>query len=468
MSTSNTPIIVVGAGYVGLLTAVGFARDREVRIVDTDKTRIDDLANGRMPIFEPELESKFNLVRENIRLFTDLEEALEDEAARLVFIAVNTPKRSDSGRGEGANLANVQSVIDTLLEEKNVAAVMKSTVPPGTGRDILARAKTRGSNLQYLSCPEFLQEGNAFAGIEKPYRVVVGHNGKSQASEELRELHSDVREAHGEGIYREMSLTEAELVKHASNLHLAARISFANEIGNLCEELDADVREVMQGVGADTRIGQDFLEPGVGFGGSCFDKDVRALNTVAKDDGGMELTFVPTVLGINEGQIERVVAKLERRIESLAGAHIAILGLAFKPETDDLRNGPAFELAHALRDRGATLRAWDHEERARKRALANHLDGRNEGMSGDELVESVLEALQGSDAAVIVTAWPELREIDWHAAADAMRGRLVIDGRNHLDPDTIRNAGLEYEGTGRESRGLNRPLPQDTVEIEIP
>lgn len=472
--SAKAPIVIVGAGYVGLVTGVGFARAREVRLVDRNARLIEDLDAGRMPISEPELEERFNDNRDRLSFFTDLESALADQRPQLVFIAVGTPKRAAGGRrqegeGDAANLSAVHSVVDELLLHDGVAVVMKSTVPPGTGRAILERAEARGRDLPYLSCPEFLQEGAAFATFDSPDRIVVGHSGHSWASDALRELHADVHPwlqgEHSDERYMEMELIEAECVKHTSNLALAIRITLANEIGNFCEESAADATQVMKGVGADRRIGPSFLKPGVGFGGSCFDKDIRAVRAVARADAGLDLSLVDTVISTNEGQVERVVEKLERRLGALEGTNIAILGLAFKPKTDDLRGGPAFTLATRLRRRGANLRAWDPEPGARERAARNHREGAEpETMSTAELARSALEAVAEADAVVLATEWEQFGEIDWCEAAQAMRGTLVIDGRNHLDPEAVRAAGLEYEGTGRESRGLLRPLPEGATE----
>ena len=339
---------------------------------------------------------------------------------------------------------------------------------------MLERIRREGSDLAYLSCPEFLQEGAAFEGFDSPDRIVVGQETPSWADQELRLLHADVHpELGSDPPYLEMDLTSAEMVKHASNLHLAMRVSYANQISNVCEELGADVSEVMTGVGADSRIGPRFLEPGVGFGGSCFGKDIRALRFVA-DEAGVELSFADTVIAVNEEQAKRTVRKLERHLGLLADRHIAILGLAFKPETDDIRQSPAFAIAKELRSCDATLCAWDPEPGARryganaKAPLASVPAGEDEErgappgerlelLAPAELASSALDAIKGADAVVLVTAWPEFATIDWCDAADAMRGDLVVDGRNQLSPEGILAAGLKYEGTGRESRGVGLP-----------
>jgi UDPglucose 6-dehydrogenase len=472
MSASvKAPVVIVGAGYVGLVTAVGFAQARDVRLVDQKTSLIEELEAGELPFFEPDLERRFKDCRKRLSFHTQLEDALRDGLPQLVFIAVGTPKRgggngSSNGHdggddGDGADLGSVYAVIDSLLNRSEVAAVMKSTVPPGTGRKMLEYAGVRGSDLTYLSCPEFLREGDAFTSFDRPDRIVIGYEGEpSWAVEALRELHADVHQ--GTPRCFEMKLINAEAVKHASNLKLAIRISYANQIGNFCEELPgADVSEVMAGVGADKRIGEHFLRAGAGFGGSCFDKDIRAFRSVAKREADIELSLVDVVLSINKGQIERTIAKLERRLGTLREMRIAILGLAFKPGTDDLRESPALALASELHRFGATLRAWDPRPGARQGAVAK---GPQKGLAHDEVATSALEAMEEADAVVLMTDWPEFAEIEWTAAAAAMGGKLVIDGRNHLPPDEVRAAGLEYEGTGRESRGLTQPLPEGATD----
>jgi UDPglucose 6-dehydrogenase len=470
MSASvKAPVVVVGAGYVGLVTAVGFAQARDVRLVDREASVIEELEAGKLPFYEPELEPRFEDCRKRLSFHTRLEDALQDGLPQLVFIAVGTPKheadaaRSSNGHDDvddGANLTSVYEVVDALLNRSEVAAVMKSTVPPGTGRKMLEHAEMRGSDLTYISCPEFLREGDAFTSFDNPDRVVIGCEEEScWAVDALKELHTDVHQRKPRCF--EMKLTNAELVKHASNLHLATRISYANQVGNLCEELGADVSEVMTAVGADERIGGRFLNAGVGFGGSCFDKDIRALRSVAKREAKLKLSLVDVVLAINEGQIERTIAKLQRRLGTLSDARIAILGLAFKPETDDLRESPALALAGELRPLGAVLQAWDPQRGAREGAIAK---GVTEGLARDEVATSALEAMEEVDAVVLMTEWPEFAAIDWAEAAAAMRGKLVVDGRNHLLADDVRAAGLEYEGTGRESRGLTQPLPEGATD----
>jgi UDPglucose 6-dehydrogenase len=507
-TTSKAPIVVVGVRSVGLITAVGFAARREVRLVDVDEQLIQNLEAGKMPIHEDRLLERFEAVRERLTFHTKLEDALSDGRPQLVFVAVGTPTKTLSPRdlavtdrdrsadlegdgvGMAADLEAAEEVVNVLMGYRGLAVVMKSTVPPGTGAEMLERARESNSDLAYLSCPEFLQEGRAFDSFDKPDRIVAGYQDSSPASEALYELHAEVHpnlkrlrlddegswELSIEALldsarqesglpYLEMGLQSAEFVKHASNLYLAARVSYANSIANLCEEVGADVRTVMCGVGADTRIGPKFLEPGAGFGGSCFGKDLRALSYVAAGVG-VDTSFAEAVLAVNRAQAARIVMKLERRLDSLQGARVAILGLAFKPGTDDLRGSPAFALATSLRREGATLQAWDPDSLACTRAIDNYHHRREGGewMTSEEIADSAIGAMVDADAVVLVTAWPDFGDIDWHDAASVMAGQLVVDGRNALSPDVVGAAGLEYEGTGRRSRGLGRPLLEGAAE----
>ena len=507
--TSKAPIVVVGIRSVGLITAIGFAPRRQVRLVDIDEQLIQSLEEGEMPIHEDRLLERFEAIRGSLSFHPNLQDALSDGRPQLVFVAVGTPTRirpphratianpdgaadfEIDGVGRAADLRAVDEVIDVLMSYRGLAVVMKSTVPPRTGAEILERARANNSDLAYLSCPEFLQEGRAFDSFDRPDRIVVGYRDPSPASEALYELHAEIHprlsrvrlgdeasrelsaEAllrlarHNSGVpYLEMGLESAELVKYASNFNLAARVSYANNMANLCEEVGADVLTVMCGVGADSRIGSEFLEPGPGFGGSCFDKDLRALSYVAAR-AGVDTSLAEAVLAINRAQAARIVKKLERRLVDLRGARIAILGLAFKPGTDDLRGSPAFVLATLLRQQGATLRAWDPDSLACGHAIDNYHHRREDGewMTPNEVADSAIDAMTDADAVVLVTAWPDfISDIDWDDAAAAMAGGLVIDGRNALSPDAVNAAGLEYEGVGRRSRGLGRPLLEGAAE----
>jgi UDPglucose 6-dehydrogenase len=459
MST-NAPIVVVGAGPVGLLTAVGLSGARSVRLVDRRGELIARISEGDPGIWEPGLNDRLAAALEARRLRpgVDLAGALEDREPKLVFVAVGTPgdgNRDESG--ERADMSAVDGVLEQLLGYEGIAIVMKSTVPPGTGEAFVERARMLGSDVAYLSCPEFLQEGQAIARLESPDRIVVGRDRPSWASQELRELHGELYprllEERPEA-YIETDLVSAELVKHCSNLHLAMRISFANQAAAVCEELGGDVVAVMRGVGADRRIGERCLEAGVGFGGSCFEKDVEALRKVASEHE-LPMPLAEATLIVNRAQPERAARKLSRRLGGLEGRRIALLGIAFKAGTADVRASPVFGLAAELRARGARVIAWDPRSAARSSAIEPAKDRRpEEVLDRRELASSWRLAVQGADAVVVVTAWDEIVTLDWALVAELMAGDLLLDGRNALDEAAVRRVGLRYEGTGRSSTGL--------------
>jgi UDPglucose 6-dehydrogenase len=419
---------VIGTGYVGLVTAAGFAElGNEVWCVDIDAAKIERLRRGDVPIYEPGLEEL--LVRNAGRLHfsTDLVDALEH--ARLLFVAVGTPPTYSGD----ADLSAVQAVVNAIPTSKDHALVMKSTVPCGTGASLLRVFGEQGKDgLGYVSCPEFLKEGSAVDDFLHPNRVVVGDEG-GWAGDAVVELYAPL-----EAPLVRTDIASAEMVKLASNAFLATKISFINEIANVCEETGADVVEVARGMGLDDRIGAKFLQAGIGFGGSCFPKDVDALKQLA-GNSGYHFQLLTAVIEVNDLQKRRVIGKLQKHLGGLAGKRVALLGLAFKPNTDDMREASSLVLAARLQADGAAVAAYDPvaEEQARKL------------VSGITFAASPLDAVAEADAAVLVTEWRELVELDWKQVASAMRGNLVIDGRNALDPDAVRSAGLVYEGIGR-------------------
>jgi UDPglucose 6-dehydrogenase len=422
------PIGVIGAGYVGLVTAAGFAElGSEVWCVDVDHAKIERLLRGEVPIYEPELEEL--LARNSARLHfsTELVGALEH--ARLLFVAVGTPP-THSG---DADLSAVHQVVDSMPASGKHALVMKSTVPCGTGSSIKRLFADEGkSGFGYVSCPEFLKEGSAVKDFLHPDRVVVGDDA-DWAGEAVVGLY----EPFAAPLVR-TDIASAEMIKLAANAFLATKISFINEIANVCEEVGADVVEVSRGMGLDARIGPKFLQAGLGYGGSCFTKDVSALKLLA-GNSGYHFQLLNAVIEVNELQKRRVVSKLQRHLGALAGKRVALLGLAFKPNTDDMRGASSIVLAARLQAEGAHVRAFDPiaEEEARK--LMPQLDYASSG----------LDAIGDADAIVLVTEWPEFLELDWTLIAGTMKGNLVIDGRNALDPDVVRDAGLVYQGIGR-------------------
>ncbi|HWT94744.1 MAG TPA: UDP-glucose/GDP-mannose dehydrogenase family protein [Solirubrobacteraceae bacterium] len=437
MSSQREPIGVIGTGYVGLVTAAGFAElGNEVWCIDIDAAKIERLEQGEIPIYEPGLAELVERHKGRLHFSTDIKDALEH--ARLLFVAVGTPP-SYSG---DADLSAVYSVVEAMPASDEHALVMKSTVPVGTGRHIKRYFEDTGkTGFRYVSCPEFLKEGSAVKDFLQPDRVVIGDDG-DWAGDAVQELYAPL----GAEIVR-MDIASAEMVKLASNAFLATKISFINEIANVSEETGADVLEVARGMGLDDRIGPKFLQPGIGFGGSCFPKDVSALKQLA-GNSGYHFQLLSAVIEVNELQKRRVIGKLNRHIGALPGKKIALLGLAFKPDTDDMREASSLVLAGRLQGEGAQVSAYDPiaEEEAQKL------------MRGVDFAGSELDAVRDADAVVLVTEWKQFQDLDWNAVAEAMRGDLIIDGRNALDADAIRAAGLKYEGVGR---GTHREFPAE-------
>jgi len=428
MSARREPIAVIGTGYVGLVTAAGFAElDNEVWCVDIDADKIAGLERGKIPIYEPGLEECVARNRERLHFSTELAPALE--YARLLFVAVGTP----STYSGDADLSAVHAVVGSMPHSDHHALVMKSTVPAGTGDAIKRIFAEQGKQaFAYVSCPEFLKEGSALEDFLKPDRVVIGDDG-DWAGDAVVELYAPL-----DAPIVRTDIRSAEMIKLAANAFLATKISFINEIANVCEETGADVLEVARGMGLDHRIGPSFLKPGVGYGGSCFPKDVSALKQLA-GNSGYHFQLLTAVIEVNELQKRRVISKLQKHLGSLVGKRVALLGLAFKPNTDDMREASSLVLAARLQADGAHVRAYDPiaEREARKM------------MVGVEFADSALDALDGADAAVIVTEWPEFVDLDWKSARERMAGKLIVDGRNCVDPGTVVAVGLAYEGIGR-------------------
>jgi len=429
MAADLEPIAIVGTGYVGLVSAAGFAElGHEVHCVDIDAAKLARLRAGEVPIYEPGLAEVLAACSDRLHFHTDLGPALD--RARLVFVAVGTPP-SYSG---DADLSAVYAVVCALPPSDRHALVMKSTVPSGTGAAVRRALAERGSGgFAYVSCPEFLREGSAMADFRAPDRVVVGDAG-DWAGDAVAALYAPL----GAPLVR-TDVASAEMVKLASNAFLSTKISFINEIANVCEAVGADVLEVAKGMGLDSRIGPQFLQPGIGFGGSCFPKDVSALKQLA-GNSGYHFQLLTAVIEVNELQKRRVVAKLQKHLGSLVGKRIALLGLAFKPHTDDMREATSLVLAARLLADGATVVAYDPVAEDSARRLMPH---------GVDYAPDALAALTGVEAAVLVTEWPEFGELSWETVARQMTGRLIVDGRNALDPEAVAAAGLIYEGIGR-------------------
>ena len=427
-SAEHEPIAVIGTGYVGLVTAAGFAElGNEVWCVDVDADKIARLKRGEIPIYEPGLEESVARSRERLHFSTALAPAVEH--ARLLFVAVGTPPTYSGD----ADLSSVNAVVAEMPASDRHALVMKSTVPVGTGAAIQRVMAEQGKNgFAYVSCPEFLKEGSALEDFRKPDRVVIGDDG-NWAGDAVAELYEPL-----DAPLVRTDIASAEMVKLAANAFLATKISFINEIANVCEEAGADVLEVARGMGLDERIGKHFLRPGIGFGGSCFPKDVSALKQLA-GNSGYHFQLLTAVIEVNELQKRRVVGKLQKHLGSLVGKRITLLGLAFKAQTDDMREASSLVLAARLQADGAKVRAYDPIAEREARKL----------MTGVEFSPSALDAVEDADALILVTEWPEFAELDWSEVASRMAGKLLIDGRNFIDRDAVAAAGLTYEGIGR-------------------
>jgi UDPglucose 6-dehydrogenase len=423
--SEKQPIGVIGAGWVGLVTAACFAElGHRVVARDVVAEKVDTLERGEVMIHEPGLPELVQRNRERLSFTTEIGELLE--GAQLLFVCVDTPP-TESG---DADLSSVRTVVDELGDGGSHVMVMKSTVPAGTGRTI----RRELSEVPYVSCPEFLKEGSAVEDFLHPDRVVIGADpGDETAADAVQALYAPL----GGQVVR-TDVTSAEMIKLASNAFLAAKISFINEIANVCDDLGADVNAVSKGMGLDERIGDKFLRAGIGWGGSCFTKDVSALKQLAANTG-YHFQLLNAVIEVNDLQKRRVINKLSEQLGSLTGKRVALLGLAFKPHTDDMRGASSLILAGRLQGEGATVVGYDPVATERAREV----------LPGIEMAASAIDALDGADAAILVTEWPEFAELDWSDAAKRMAKPLLIDGRNFLDPKKLRAAGFAYEGIGR-------------------
>jgi UDPglucose 6-dehydrogenase len=429
-------IAMIGSGYVGLVSGACFADfGHHVTCVDKDGAKIDGLNAGLMPIWEPGLEALVKANADHGRLIftTDLADGVRD--AEAVFIAVGTPAR----RGDGhADLTYVFDAVRELAAQIRPGAVVvtKSTVPVGTGDRIEELLREEGvTDVSVASNPEFLREGAAIADFKHPDRIIVGAE-DARAREVLKE------------IYRPLFLNRApilftgrrtaELTKYAANAFLAVKISFINEIANLCEAVDADVQDVARGIGLDNRIGAKFLHAGPGYGGSCFPKDTLALLQTA-DAVGVEQRIVRTTVEVNDDRKAAMAERVERAVGGLTGKRIAVLGLAFKPNTDDMREAPSISLINGLVERGATVSAYDPVARHQAEQV----------LTGIDFADNSYAAADAADALVIVTEWDEFRALDLDRIAAAMRGKVLVDLRNVYDREDAEQAGLTYHGVGR-------------------
>jgi UDPglucose 6-dehydrogenase len=419
-------VTVFGAGYVGLVTGACFADlGHEVVVRDILADRIEALRFGEVPIYEPGLDELLQRNADRLRFTTDVTEAVD--GAEFVYVAVGTPPTYSGD----ADLSAVWTVIDELPEvDRRVIVAMKSTVPVGTGEKIRHRLDERGlRHVGYVSNPEFTAEGTALRDFMHPDRTVIGAFDRADG-DAVAELHRGI-----DAPIVRCDVASAEMIKLAANAFLTTRISFINEIANVCELVGADVNEVAHGVGLDHRLGPHFLRAGVGFGGSCFPKDITALKQLA-GNSGYHFQLLSAVIEVNELQKRRVIGKLQQHLGRLRGKRIALLGLAFKPHTDDTREAPSLVLAGRLLAEGAEVRAWD--------PVATP-----DGLPGVTQVATIEAALADADAAVLVTEWPQLADVDWAEMSRTMRTPVFVDGRNMLDPEAMRAAGFAYEGIGR-------------------
>ena len=431
-------VVMIGTGYVGLVSGVCFSDfGHEVICIDKDSDKITSLQRGEIPIFEPGLDILLqkNVAAGRLTFSQDLDSALQ--GADAVFIAVGTPTR----RGDGhADLSYVYAASEEIAERLPSYAVVvtKSTVPVGTNREVARRIQAKNPDLEFdvASNPEFLREGAAIEDFMRPNRVVVGVE-----SERAKKVMSD--------LYRPLFLREtpivftgietAEVIKYAANAFLATKITFINEIADLCEKVGADVKHVAKGIGLDGRIGSKFLNPGPGYGGSCFPKDTLALAQTARQVGA-PVRLVETVIDIND---KRKVSMVDKIITACGGSvqdkRIAVLGVTFKPNTDDMRDAPSLVIVPALQKAGAVIVAYDPEGRKEGEKLLKDVQ-----WAGD-----AYQAASGADATVLLTEWNQFRALDIKRIATDMRGQAFVDLRNIYEPADIRNAGLKYTGVGR-------------------
>ncbi len=427
-------ITVIGVGYVGLVSAAGFSDlGNKVIALDINEDRIKGLKKGVMPIYEPGLEEMVerNATAGRLSFTTSYAEALEE--AEFVFIAVGTPSGVD-GEADLKYVAAASEAVAKVMKQPLII-VNKSTVPVGTGdwvANIIRENQKQPIAFSVVSCPEFLREGSAILDFMNPARTILGSTDRA-AADKVAQLHLPLRAP-----IVITNLRTAEMIKYASNAFLATRISFINEIANICEALGADVKEVSNGMGFDPRIGRYFLDAGLGYGGSCFPKDVMALAHMAAEKG-RHPQLLQAVMEINDDRRRILTMKVEETLGELKGKEVGLLGLTFKPNTDDLRDAPALDVAQRLLDQGAIVRAYDPV-----------------GMPGAEKLNSKIKMskdpyklAENCDALVVCTEWNEFKQLDMTRIHDLMRTPVVVDGRNIYDPDEMDGMGFTYRGIGR-------------------
>lgn len=430
-------IAVIGTGYVGLVTGACFAEfGVDVTCVDVDEEKINRLLKGIMPIYEPGLEQIVakNTLAGRLNFTTDVKQAIEQ--ALVIFLAVGTPPQADGSPDMSFVEAAAGSIADHMNGYKVI--VTKSTVPIGTGerlRKLINEKKTTKANFGIVSNPEFLREGAAINDFMRPDRVVIGSHDE-EAIAIMKDLYRPLYLIEAPIVIT--SLEAAELTKYAANAFLATKVSFINEIANLCDSIGCDVHDVARGIGMDKRIGSKFLHPGPGFGGSCFPKDTRALASVAKQFNCNSL-IVDAVIEVNNRQGGEMLRKITKLVGDLNGKTIAVLGLAFKPETDDMREAPSIGIIKSLLADGANVRAYDPVARHEAEKV----------LSGISYADDEYAAVNGADALVFVTEWNQFRALDMTRIRDLMVTPKIADLRNICDPQDMKELGFEYVGVGR-------------------
>ncbi len=427
-------ISVIGVGYVGLVTGACFADlGNRVIALDVNQERIEGLKKGVMPIYEPGLEE---LVERNVKagrltFTTSYKEALD--GTEFAFIAVGTP----SGVNGEADLQYVAMAAKSIAENMTAPLIIinKSTVPVGTGdwvADILKRAQTKPTKFSVVSCPEFLREGSAIGDFMSPHRTVLGSTDKD-AAEKVAQLHLPLRAP-----ILITDLRTAEMIKYASNAFLATKISFINEVANICEALGADVKEVAAGMGYDARIGRHFLDAGLGWGGSCFPKDVKALAYMAEEKG-LEPQILNSVMEVNYDRRKDAVKHVTEMVGDLKGKTVGLLGLAFKPNTDDMRDAPSIDIAQELNADGATVRGFDPVAMENARGI----------LPAVEMFDDPYKMAKGCDALIVVTEWNEFKQLDLKRIKSTLKKPVIFDARNIYDPAKMKAMGFIYRGVGR-------------------
>lgn len=440
-------ICVVGSGYVGLVTGACLADfGMDVVGVDKDRSKVDALSQGKVPIYEPGLETlvQKNMAEGRLRFSTDLGPAIEE--AQAIFIAVGTPPKSDGS----ADLTFIREVASSIAQHLNdyKIIVTKSTVPIGTGQMIEKMVREGAgpkASFAVVSNPEFLREGSAIEDFMQPDRVVIGTK-DPRAAELMKDVYSPLASADVPFVVT--NVETAELIKYASNGFLATKISFINEVAQICEAWGANVEVVAKGMGLDSRIGPKFLSAGPGFGGSCFPKDTRAVAQIARE-AGLKFRIIEAVLEVNEATQKRMVEKIEKALGGTSGKTLGVLGLSFKPNTDDIRESPALPIVQALLDSGASVRAFDPEA----------MDGCRPLFSDVLFCDSAYEVAGGADALIIVTEWNQFRKLDLDRLHRLLKQPVVIDLRNLYEPETMAAHGFRYVSIGR-PEGVPEARPQ--------